>query len=342
MAERYPSSLRSAKSVRSLRRRSGIFSKNAHGDTSEESDTARALSRSSTLASSSSVVSGKSRRMSAIVEGGDASFSDPRPRTFRRVSTVKDAPLPPLPRSSPNPAGDRFLDPDNLNHYRRHDDYPQPFSDVPLTPVLRSPDLERDGNPSRFSSHLPTPDFSRKNTIHSRILIPRLSPTFSQPRSSEHPNSTTLRIRTNDWNSETETLAHNRPPLMPASSSNWTRKWPKPRLNPRSLGGLVAAIEESEGLGFDRPDRWTAHKWVLLISILIGFGYSSVGLAYAMLTWFRGEITITFSMCAIFDFGQAGNTQRLCTQRTATSWFTSPSRHLFKFSHAWSGSVVVF
>ena len=280
MAERYPASLRSAEDSRSLRRRSGTFSKNAHEDPPELA-TARAPSRSSTRASSSSMVSGKSRRMSTIVEHGDTSSSDPHRQNFRRVSTLKDTPLPPLPKPSPNPASDRFLDPDNFNHYERHS---HPFSDVPLTPAQVSLDLERDGNSSRFSSYLPTPDFSRQNSIRSRISIPRT------PSHSKHSDSTvTTRSRTDYGKSDAEILTHNRPPLIPASNSNWTQKWPKPRLNPRSLGGLVAAIEESEGLGFDKPDRWTTYKWVLLISTLIAFGYSSVGLGYAMLTWFRGE-----------------------------------------------------
>lgn len=295
MAERFPSSLRSVKSARSLRRRSGTFGKNVHEDT-PESDTARVPSRSSTRASSSSVVSGKSHRMPTVAEDGDVSSSGPRSRAFRHVSTVEDAPLPPLPRPSPNPANDRFLDTDNLSHYERYDDHPKLFSDVPLTPALRSPDLERDGNSSRFSSHLPTPDFSRQNSIHSRISI---------SRTAKQPGSTTLRTRTNDWKSEAETLADNRPSLMPAPSSNWTQKWPKPRLNPRSLGGLVAAIEESEGLGFDKPDRWTTHKWVLLMSILIAFGYSSVGLAYAMVTWFGGKyIYIIFPRASFLTLGR--------------------------------------
>jgi len=334
MAERYPTSLRSVKSVRSLRRRSGTFSKNAHEET-PESDAARAPSRSSTRATSSSIVSGKSRRMSTIVEDGNASSS-------RRVSTRKDAPLPPLPAPSPNPANHRFFGPDNSNHYGRRDDYPQVFSDVPLTPAQGSPDLERDGNSSRFSSHLPTPDFSRYNSIRSRLSIAGPPPTSFQQRSSRHSDSsTTLRTKTNDWRSDAGTLAHNRPPLIPASSGNWTQKWPKPRLNPKSLGGLVAAIEESQGLGVDKPDRWTTHKWVLLMSTLIAFGYSSVGLAYAMLTWFRGEKSC-FPPAQVLIPQQAGNTQRSCTQRTAMFWFTSPLLRLSKFSHPWSGSAVLF
>jgi len=298
MAERYPSSLRSVKTARSLRRRSGTFSQDAQDET-PESDTVQAPSRSSTRASSSSVVSGKSRRMSTIVEDGGPSPSESHRRTSGRVSALKDVPLPPLPTPSPNPASGRFLDPDDLSYYDRHDDYPRFFSDVPLTPALKSPDLERDGNSSRFSSHLPTPDFSRQNSIRSRFSIPRLSPDSRQQKDSD--SITTLRTRINDWRSDAETLSRNRPPLVPASSSNWTQKWPKPRLNPRSLGGLVAAVEESEGLGFDKPDTWTTHKWVLLMSILMAFGYSSVGLVYAMLTWFRGE-RYHSSTCAIFDF----------------------------------------
>ena len=288
MATRYPSSLRSTKSVQSLRRRSGTLNGDAHEE-ALESDSARTPSRSSTRASSSSTVSGKSHRMSTIVEDGSSLSSDPRRRTFRRVSALGNAPLPPLPKPSPNPASDRFLDPDNLSYYERHDGHPEPFSDVPLTPALRTPDLEHDGNSSRFSSHLPTPDFSRQNSVRSLISIPRLSPAPQHEKTKRSYPNATLRTRTNGWKSDAGTLADSRPPLIPASSSNWTQKWPKPRLNPRSLGGLAAAVEESEGLGFDKPDRWTAHKWVLLMSILIAFGYSSVGLAYAMITWFRGE-----------------------------------------------------
>jgi len=220
--------------------------------------------------------------MSTIVEDGDVS----QRRTSRRASTRKDAPLPPLPPSSPSRSRDTFLGPD---HHERHDDRPQSFSDVPLSPFSRSPDLERDGNSSRFSSRLPTPDFSRQNSVRSRFSIPRISPASQPAGSNLSGHASSLRTRTNGWRLDDETLANNRPPLVPAPSSNWTQKWPKPRLNPRSLGGLVAAVEESEGLGLDKPDKWTTHKWVLLMSILIGFGYSSVGLGYAMLTWFRGE-----------------------------------------------------
>ena len=285
MAERYPSSLQSLESGRSLRRRSGTHGKNVQGDTLG-ADAAQLPSRSSTRAGSSSIFS---RKMSTVVEDGHTSSRSSKPTT-RRASALKDGPLPPLPRPSPNPASNRFLDPDDFYLHERQDAYPQPFSDVPLTPTQRPPDLERDGNPSRLSSYLPTPDFSRQNSVRSRFSVSKLLPAVPQQRSWEPPDSnTTLRTRTNDWKSDAETLVHSRPPLVPTSSSNWTQKWPKPRLNPRSLGGLVAAIEESEGLGFDKPERWTVHKFVLLMSILIAFGYSSVGLAYAMLTWFRGE-----------------------------------------------------
>ena len=332
MAERYPSSLRSVKSARSLRRRSGTHNKNEQEDTAEP-DTPKTPSRSSTRASTLSVFSGKSRRMSTIVEDGDTS----RPRGSRRASTFKNAPLPPLPTSSPNIARDRFSDPDYVDHYERHDDRPQPFSDVPLTPMLRSPDLERGGNSTTISSRLPTPDFSRQNSVRSRLSIP-----IPQRTGSNHSDyTTTLQTRINGWRSDNETLTKNRPPLVPAPSSNWTQKWPKPRLNPRSLGGLVTAVGESEGLGLDKPDKWTTHKWVLLMSILIGFGYSSVGLGYAMLTWFRGEWH-PFPKCPILRFQQGGNTRKSCTQRTAISWSTSLSLHPFKSSRHWSDSAVSF
>lgn len=309
MAGRYPASLRSVKSDRSLRRRSGTFSNSLEEDR-PESDSARAPSRTSTRASSSSVVSSKSRRMSTIVEYGDATSSQSHGPSFRRVSAIKDAPLPPLPKPSPNPGSDRFFGPgpDNLHPYGRWDDRLQPFSDIPLTPVQRSPDLERDGN--AFSPYLPTPNFSRQNSIRSRFSIPKLSRAVSRRRSSKNSDFTiALRTEINDWKSDVGNLARNRPPLIPGSSSNWTQKWPKPRLSPRSLGGLIAAIEESSGLGIEKPDRWTTHKWVLLMTILIAFGYSSVGLAYAMLTWFRGE-GFHFPTLRFLNLQQGGKMRR--------------------------------
>ena len=289
MAERYSFSLRSVKSDRSLRRRSSTtYSKNVQEDT-PDSDIARAPSRSSTRASSSSMASGQSRKICTIMENGGTASSQSLGPILRHDSTLKkDVPLPPWPRPSQNPGSDRLLDPDNLPHHERRDDYPRSFSDIPLTPVQISPDLERDGNP--FSPYLPTPNFSRQHSIRSRLLAPKQPPAGSQQLTSEHTDSTnTLRAGVNGWKLDAENFTRTRPPLRPGSRSNWTQKWPKPRASPRSLGGLVAAIEESEGLGFDKPDRWTIHKWTLLVSILIGFGYSSVGLAYAMLTWFRGE-----------------------------------------------------
>ena len=279
MAERYPSSLRSVKSDRSFRRRSSTHGKNIQEDV-EELDAVRAPY--------SSMVSGKSRGIPTIVEDGDGPPSESRGRMFRRVSALKDAPLPPLPKRSPSPTNDEFLNSGNLHQWDGRDDYSRPFSDVPLTPAQRYPDLERDGNP--LSSYLPTPDFSRQNSIRSRFSVPKLSVAVSQERSwTRSDSSTTLGAGTNGWKSDGKTVTRGRPPLIAGSSSKWTEKWPKPRLSPRSLGGLVAAIGESEGLGIDKPDRWTTHKWVLLTSILIGFGYSSVGLGYGMLTWFRGE-----------------------------------------------------
>jgi hypothetical protein len=288
MAERYPASLRSVKSDRSCRRRSGTHGKNVEEDM-PELDTVQASARSYHRAGSSSMVSGKSRWITAIVEDGDASPSESRGSTFRRVSRLKDAPLPPLPKPSPSPASERFLGSEKVHDRERYDDYSQPFSDVPLTPAQRSPDLERDGN--AFSSYLPTPDFSRQNSIRSRFTVPKLSAAVSQRGRTPSDLTTALGTGNNDWKLDVETLTRIRPRLIAGSSSNWTQKWPKPRLSPRSLGGLVSAIGESEGLGIEKPDRWTTHKWVLLVSILIGFGYSSVGLGYGMLTWFRGERT---------------------------------------------------
>ncbi|KAI0671170.1 hypothetical protein C8Q78DRAFT_973534 [Trametes maxima] len=47
-------------------------------------------------------------------------------------------------------------------------------------------------------------------------------------------------------------------------------------------------LEEGEGLGLElRVDRWTLHKWCLVLSVCTVFVYGAAGLICAILTWFR-------------------------------------------------------
>jgi hypothetical protein len=93
-----------------LRRLRGMYSaklfeyvdgKNVQEDM-PELDTVRASSRSYTRAGTSLMVSGKSCWITAIVEDGNTPPSESRGPTFRRVSRLKDMPLPPLSKPSPS------------------------------------------------------------------------------------------------------------------------------------------------------------------------------------------------------------------------------------------------
>ncbi|OCH87332.1 hypothetical protein OBBRIDRAFT_736360 [Obba rivulosa] len=46
-------------------------------------------------------------------------------------------------------------------------------------------------------------------------------------------------------------------------------------------------LEEGEGLGLDRIDRWTIHKWCLILSVSTIFVYGIAGLVFSVLTWFQ-------------------------------------------------------
>ncbi|KAI0076725.1 hypothetical protein K474DRAFT_1597400 [Panus rudis PR-1116 ss-1] len=59
---------------------------------------------------------------------------------------------------------------------------------------------------------------------------------------------------------------------------------------PQNTGGPAFAatlLGEGEGLGIEQVDRWTAHKWWLLFSVLSLLTYGMAGLICAILTWFK-------------------------------------------------------
>ncbi|KZT12190.1 uncharacterized protein LAESUDRAFT_640823 [Laetiporus sulphureus 93-53] len=46
-------------------------------------------------------------------------------------------------------------------------------------------------------------------------------------------------------------------------------------------------LEEGDGLGIEGVDRWTMHKWCLLLSVCSVLVYGVAGLVCAIMTWFR-------------------------------------------------------
>ncbi|KAI0310071.1 hypothetical protein OF83DRAFT_1166721 [Amylostereum chailletii] len=49
---------------------------------------------------------------------------------------------------------------------------------------------------------------------------------------------------------------------------------------------MKAALAENSGLGIGWSDRWTPHKWCLLVSVTTVFACGLAGLICALLTWF--------------------------------------------------------
>lgn len=123
------------------------------------------------------------------------------------------------------------------------------------------------------------------------------SPTSSSDSHSVYSTTTT----TSRYRSTTK-----RPELLPSfsTSSKLTQKFPisksvrkLPNINLGTKGGsqggpafAATLLGEGEGLGIDRVDRWTAHKWCLFVSVCTLFVYGMAGLICAVLTWFKSTL----------------------------------------------------
>lgn len=85
------------------------------------------------------------------------------------------------------------------------------------------------------------------------------------------------------------------PPPSFSTTDRFTTKFPRPRsikkLTVGKGGGHAALaatmLEEGEGLGLGSVDRWSVHKWCLLLSVSTLLVYGLAGLICAVLTWFR-------------------------------------------------------
>lgn len=95
--------------------------------------------------------------------------------------------------------------------------------------------------------------------------------------------------------------------LIPSigTTDKFTHKWPTPQSlrhgksgpERKAKGGaaLGQMMEDGQGLGLEKVDKWTSFKWCLLFSVISVFVYGGGGLVAAILTWFRGgHSTFTF------------------------------------------------
>ncbi|KAI0693864.1 hypothetical protein C8T65DRAFT_585451 [Cerioporus squamosus] len=60
-------------------------------------------------------------------------------------------------------------------------------------------------------------------------------------------------------------------------------------------------LEEGEGIVIERVDRWTLHKWSLVVSVCTVFVYGTAGLVCAVLTFFRAWPGADVMYVADFD-----------------------------------------
>lgn len=68
-----------------------------------------------------------------------------------------------------------------------------------------------------------------------------------------------------------------------------------------------ALLDESGGLGVERVDRWSGYKWCLFFSVCSVLVYGLLGLACALLTWFKGPFTWLYnSRIAVDDMNSMG------------------------------------
>jgi hypothetical protein len=95
--------------------------------------------------------------------------------------------------------------------------------------------------------------------------------------------------------------------LIPSigTTDKFTHKWPTPQSlrqgksahEMRATSGVALSqiMEDGQGLGMEKVDKWTSFKWCLLLSVTSVFLYGGGGMVAAILTWFRGERFLSHS-----------------------------------------------
>lgn len=285
----------------SVRRRSGAFSQSA-------------ATRQGTQSYSSS------RLLTVKVE--DADDWDARPTVLlvqkkRPRSRIPSLPILPPVSGHQYPATEGLLlhiphDDSQYLNYPVREDTNAKFSPVPLTPVEEHRALP---SQSLRSIHASTSDvpllampseadhrdafYSLPHLTHSPDSDPgqlsRPPSTASFPMRSLPTPKTLKRPATQSWLSTADRLTQKFPishtvrglALDGTLNGTLSRDETRPALaSPMSIG---SSLEQSRGLGMDRPNRWTAHKWWLFLSVCTVFATGVGGLACALLTWFRGQ-----------------------------------------------------
>lgn len=174
---------------------------------------------------------------------------------------------------------------------------------------------------------LPTPDFTVPSTHSILSILPRRlsSLTFGVSQMSSSPSPTAAvtapegRPQSLRSDSDYSTISADsamtsssapsknsidsgRASLIPSinTTHKFTDKWPRPKsLRTHSFMDSdvsnspnqtdAALLEEGQGPKMQNTEKWTVHKWCLLVSLLTVFSYGFVCLMCAVLTWLNGE-----------------------------------------------------
>ncbi|KAJ3556761.1 hypothetical protein NM688_g1847 [Phlebia brevispora] len=236
--------------------------------------------------------------------------------TLARARAAEFATLPTLEKhdASPDPRSPGFLDCEDVL-------LAAPFSPVPLTPRPQLPEivppdpafglphsaLQTKLDPEHPRTFAPFPATTlprrllswRKTTYHNddgarsgSTLSGYPSPQVSY--SDALPPASASAVRAS---SSSVTARYTRPLSKLDTHDKLTKKFPisasvrklsalgRGKVGDRALA--IVLLDEAEGLGMDRIDRWTIHKWCLFLSICTLFAYGTGGLICAVLTWFR-------------------------------------------------------
>jgi len=303
MQRRHPSSALAPTNRSSIRRRSGAYPNQNHpGSNSPNTCTSPGVQEIS--------------RLDVTTEVGGKDYDKP---TIRPVSSSAPSPLlPVLPGLTSGPK--------NRQTAADETDEPTLLSYIPLTPRPDAPSRTESSNTSESTiSRLPTPDFTapRQNDHPSRIrsflsrglsfvslpAVPFLTNTARSLTMTSNKRPYTLRSDSDTSEDSTAgsessrgtnvSVDSGRYSLIPSigTTEKFTHKWPKPRSlqysdnshDTYSASGAATELEEGKSLGMNKVERWSVHKWCLMLSVITVFVYGAAGLACAILTWFKSE-----------------------------------------------------
>lgn len=314
MDRRYPSTSSAIPTRSSVRHRSGSYTPKVSSPSRTRSVSSAASSRHS------------NQTLTVQVEDADAADSAPRVLFVRPSKASVRARLarahPPAqdvistgngPSTPPRSRIPSALKVQTAALQQYEDDH-APFSPVPLTPrpvrVPRAPSASSVQTTRTAGVRLPTPDFTTRSNSF-RSFIPRLFSTRAAHRPSPLGRASSTRSAASSTSSCSTVVTScsngsihpsripRRPPLGSTLSSRdkFTKKFPRPQ-NVRTGSSFAAekqafpasVMEEGEGLGIERVNRWTVYKWCLLVSVSTVFVYGMAGLICAMMTWFGSAL----------------------------------------------------